>query len=142
MKKIFTFILFLGLVFSVSLQAEQTPAMGSESLYLVKIEANHSGNPALPPQMGPMSQWTVIPNLEQLKKLEDEGKITGGVVLGSRNIAFILKANSGEEVTQILHELPSWGNADIKVTPLEHISSRLELERNFVKRGNVPPKTA
>ena len=70
----------------------------------------------------------IRPSLESLAKMVDEKKMTGGVLAGQRAGAFILEAQSNEEVDRILGGLPFWGLLNFSVTPL--VPFRTAMERD------------
>lgn len=70
----------------------------------------------------------IRPSLESLAKMVDEKKLTGGVLAGQRAGAFILEAQSHEEVDRMLGGLPFWGLLNWSVTPL--VSVRTAIERD------------
>jgi len=70
----------------------------------------------------------IRPSLESLAKMVDEKKITGGVLAGQRAAAFVVEAQSNEEVDRILGGLPFWGVLKLAVTPL--VSVRTAIERD------------
>ena len=70
----------------------------------------------------------IRPSLESLAKMVDEKKVTGGVLAGQRAGAFILEAQSNEEVDRILGGLPFWGLLKMTVTPL--VPFRAAMERD------------
>ena len=53
---------------------------------------------------------------------------------GSRDAAFILDAESNEEANQILEDLPAWGLAKFKLTPLLSFETRREHDRRVLER--------
>jgi CTP-dependent riboflavin kinase len=70
----------------------------------------------------------IRPSLESLAKMVDEKKLTGGVLAGQRAGAFIVEAQSNEEVDRIFGGLPFWGLLKLTVTPL--VSVRTAMERD------------
>jgi muconolactone delta-isomerase len=70
----------------------------------------------------------IRPSLESLAKMADEKKLTGGILAGQRAGAFIIDAQSNEEVDRILGGLPFWGLLKMSVTPL--VSIRTTIERD------------
>jgi muconolactone delta-isomerase len=66
-----------------------------------------------------------------LAGLESEGKIRGGIAAGARGGAFVLDAESNEEVDRILMGLPGWDVWEVEVTPLLSFETRREHERRL-----------
>ncbi len=65
--------------------------------------------------------------MEMLARWEQEGRIlAGGTFPGERAGAFVMKADSAEEVGQLLAGLPFWGQMKWDVPALQSISSTVE----------------
>jgi hypothetical protein len=103
--------------------------------YLVTLE-NIEVGPLLPPeQVIGVIRRAVLPSLEALVRMESEGKILGGGhPVGERGAAFIVEADSNEELDGLLQDLPGWGVVKMKVTPLQRFENRLEHTRQFADR--------
>jgi len=98
--------------------------------YLVK---GSSGPVSLSPgEMAQLLENVVIPSLDQLAKLEKEGKVTGGLPVGERAVVFVVEASSNEELDQMLRSLPIWGGMKWKVIPLQSFSGRENMEKNIL----------
>jgi muconolactone delta-isomerase len=103
--------------------------------YLVTVETVETG-PLLPPEgvVGVLRQ-AVLPSIEALVRMESEGKIlAGGIPVGERGAAFIVEADSNEELDGLLQDLPAWGIAKTKVTPLQRFQNRLEHTTQYADR--------
>ncbi len=99
--------------------------------YLVTLNYIDPG-PLLPPrQVSDLIKTESSPTLEAVARLESEGKIRGGIVAGARGGAFILDAESNEEVNQILMGLPGWDVWKVEVTPLLSFETRREHEQSL-----------
>ena len=95
-------------------------------LYLVKADlVENSISAEAFPQV---FERVIRPSLESLAKMVDDKKLTGGVLTGQRAAAFIMDAQSNEEVDRILGGLPFWGLLNMSVTPL--VSVRTAIERD------------
>jgi hypothetical protein len=102
----------------------------SKVQYLVTQEFVDPG-PLLPPDrfLG-MLRSAVLPGHEALINLKSEGKvIAGGFPVGERAIAFIVEADSPEELDALLLEIPFWVITKTKVTPLQDFEARRDLDR-------------
>ena len=99
--------------------------------YLVK----GTGGPAStsPADMEALLNNVVLPTFDQLIKLEQEGKITGGLPVGDRALVFIVEASSNEEVDKLLRSLPIWGVLEWKVTPLQSFEGRAAIDRKIAE---------
>ena len=99
-------------------------------MYLVSAEfIENSVTPEAFPQV-----WenVIRPSLETLAKMADEKKLTGGVLVGQRAGAFVIDAQSNEEVGTVLGNLPFWGLIKWNVTPLQSVRSAIERDRKAV----------
>ena len=103
--------------------------------YLVTVDFVDPG-PLLPPQqfLG-MVRTAVLPGHEALNNLRSEGRIVaGGFPLGERAIAFIIEADSPEELDALLQSIPFWGITKTKATPLQGWEARREQDRQFAEQ--------
>jgi muconolactone delta-isomerase len=76
----------------------------------------------------------VTPSLEQLVQWEQEGRVHGGGYTAARGAAFIMEADSSEEVDQLLTSLPYWGLVKVEVKPLISTGEMLERARAMSQR--------
>ena len=90
--------------------------------------------PASPEQALALLEGTVIPHFEHVTKLKAEGKIlAGGIPIGDRAFVFIIEAASNDEADRIVRDMPAWGLLEWKVTPLQSVEARAEMERKVVQ---------
>lgn len=75
----------------------------------------------------------VLPSYEMLIKLEEEGKIRGGLIAGQRAGVFVIDANSNEELGEKLRSLPFWGMVKWKTTALQSFKSGLDQDGKIIK---------
>ena len=68
-------------------------------------------------------------HLAQLKTFTNES-----IPVGERAIAFIVEADSPEEVDSLLYGIPFWAVTKTKVTPLQDWGSRRELDRQATEQ--------
>jgi len=103
--------------------------------YLVTMDFVEPG-PLLPPEgVVGMMRSAILPTLETLERLDSEGTILGGGhPVGERAVAFLVEAESNDELDVLLHELPAWGVLKTEVTPLRRFGERLETERQFTEQ--------
>jgi hypothetical protein len=79
-------------------------------------------------------EGTVIPHFEYLIRLKAEGKmLAGGVPVGDRAFVCIIEAASNDEADRIIRDMPVWGLLEWKVTPLQSIEARAEMERKIMQ---------
>ncbi len=76
----------------------------------------------------------ILPSFDNLIKLENENKISGGgVPVGDRTFIFIIEASSNTELDAVLRDLPMWGSLDWEVTALQTFSGRADHERKVIE---------
>jgi hypothetical protein len=90
--------------------------------------------PPSPEQAIALLEQTVIPHFEYLIRLKTEGKIlAGGLPVGDRAFVFIIEAPSHDDADRIVRDMPAWGLLEWKVTPLQSVEARAEMERKVVQ---------
>jgi len=102
--------------------------------YLVIMETAENPVPMSPADSVRHLETRVLPNHEQSIKLEKEGTIRGGCLVGRRGSAFVVEASSNDELSQLLRAFPLWGLQMVEVTPLESFESRLSRDREALER--------
>lgn len=80
-----------------------------------------------------MLENIILPAFEELEELETEGALVGGVPVGERALAFIVEAESHDDVDRTLRSLPLWNALEWEVTPLQDFESRSKQEREILK---------
>jgi len=80
-----------------------------------------------------MLENIILPTFEELEELENEGALVGGIPVGERAFAFILEADSHDDVDRILRSLPIWSALEWEVTPLQDFQLRAQQEREILK---------
>jgi hypothetical protein len=99
--------------------------------YLVEFKATHSGTPTSREQAIELFDKRIIPTLESLGS---DGKVRAGGIAGDTLAgAFIVGAQSKDEVDELVRALPAWGIMQWKVTPLETFAHRADLEKKVVQ---------
>jgi len=77
----------------------------------------------------------IFPSLEMLNKLEEEKKvIAGGPMTGTIGIALMVKAESAQELDELLASLPVWPLMETAVTPLTTFQGRSAAVRPRLER--------
>src|SRR6266403_1233609 len=98
------------------------------------VEGARGPLPSSPEQAMALLEGTVIPHFEHVIRLKAEGKmLAGGVPVGDRAFVFIIEAASNDEADRIVRDMPAWGLLEWKVTPLQSIDARAEMERKVVQ---------
>ena len=75
----------------------------------------------------------VLPSYEMLIKMENEGKIKGGLIAGQRSGVFVIEANSNDDLGRKLRSFPFWGMVKWRTTALQSFKSALEQDGNIIK---------
>ena len=97
------------------------------------VEGARGPLPPSPEQAIAVLEGTVIPHFEYMIRLKAEGKIlAGGIPVGDRAFICIIEAGSNEEADRIVRDMPAWGLLEWKVTPLQSVEARAEMERKAV----------
>ncbi len=102
--------------------------------FLVTIDGSDIGAGMPPDQLAPMVNQMVVPSLEQLAQWEQEGRIYGGGYAAARGGAFVMDADSTEEVDQLVASLPYFPLVKVDVKPLVSTSTLLERGRAIGQR--------
>ena len=104
--------------------------------YFVKGEFIDTGAGLPPEQLASVVENVVVPSLESVARLEEEGKILiSGVFSGERAGMFVVDVKSSDELTRLLQSLPFWALIKWDVKPLDSFSDRSQLERQFAERS-------
>jgi hypothetical protein len=107
---------------------------GREQAMQYLVEGARGPLPASPEQALSLLEGTVIPHFEHVIRLKTEGKIlAGGVPVGDRASVFVIEAASNDEADRIVRDMPAWGLLEWKVTPLQSVEARAEMEQNVVQ---------
>jgi muconolactone delta-isomerase len=98
------------------------------------VEAARGPLPASPEQAIALLEGTVIPHFEYMVRLKSEGKLlAGGLPVGDRAFVCIIEAASNDEADRIVRDMPAWGVLEWKVTPLQSVEARAEMERKVLQ---------
>ena len=93
--------------------------------YLVEMTFTPFGSVPSPAEMINFSERFVLPTLEACQKLRDAGRIVaGGTALAAVGFTFIARADSPQELEDMVAGLPLWGRAQTRVVPLGTFESR------------------
>jgi muconolactone delta-isomerase len=102
--------------------------------FLVTIDGSELGVGMPPERLAKVVEQMITPSLEQLVQWEQEGRVHGGGFTAARGAAFIMEADSSEEVDQLLTSLPYWGLVKVEVKPLISTSAMVERAWAMSKR--------
>ena len=98
------------------------------------VEAARGPLPASPEQAIALLEGTVVPHFEYMVRLKSEGKLlAGGLPVGDRAFVCIIEAASNDEADRIVRDMPAWGVLEWKVTPLQSVEARAEMERKVLQ---------
>jgi muconolactone delta-isomerase len=101
--------------------------------FLVTIDGSDIGVGMPPERLAQVIDRMVIPGIAKLHQWEQEGRAHGGGYTAARGGAFIVEADSSEEVDQLVTSLPHWGLVKVDVKPLISMSSMLERIRRYAR---------
>ncbi len=87
-------------------------------LFLVRGENIDAGYLLPPEQTMQAIEQAVVPSFQALASLEQEGKVKGGTFPGERAGAFVVEADSYEELDGLMNRLPFFGLVKWEVKPL------------------------
>jgi muconolactone delta-isomerase len=102
--------------------------------FLVTIDGSDIGVGMPPERLGQVLDQMVVPGVEKLAQLEQEGRIHGGGYTAARGGVFMIDADSSDEVDQLVTSLPHWGLVKVDVKPLISTSTMLERSRAMRQR--------
>ncbi len=111
--------------------------------YLVQMKLADSGRSTSPQEGVSFIEQFVLPTLELCKKLQEEKKIlAGGPVGGAIALALVIKAESIQELDELIQSFPIWPRMETTVTPLTSFEGRMVAVRPKVERLRAMLKTA
>ena len=87
-------------------------------LFLVRGENIDAGYLLPPDQAMQTIEQAVVPSFQQLAQWAQQGKIKCGVHPGERSGAFVIEAESYEELDSMMNHLPAFGLVKWDVKPL------------------------
>jgi len=94
------------------------------------IEGTGGPGFASPAETIALLEQAIIPDFDTLVMMQAEGNIlAGGLPVGSRAFVFIIEAASNDEADRIVRAIPFWGLLQWKVTPLQSVAARADIER-------------
>jgi len=98
--------------------------------YLVEMTTVESrldqGNPV------EIIEGQVFPTFDSLMEMESQGKIMGGVEVGSRKLTFIANVANNEEMDELIKSFPVWMLVKTKVTPLNDFGARKKQDEKLI----------
>jgi muconolactone delta-isomerase len=111
--------------------------------YLVQMKLADSGRSASPQEGVTFIEQFVLPTLELCKKLQEEKKIlAGGPVSGAIALALVIKAESIQELDELVGSLPLWPRMETTVIPLTSFEGRMAAVRPRLESLRAMLKTA
>ena len=106
--------------------------------YLVQMKLAGSSRPATSAEGIAFIERLILPTLELCKKLEAEGKIlSGGPISGAVELALIVRAESAQELDDLLTSLPVWPRMETTITPLTSFDGRAQSVRTRLEQLTV-----
>lgn len=98
------------------------------------VETEEGPGFASPREAAEVLEQGILPLFDQMIELQKRKKIVaGGLPAGSRTFYLIVEAESNDEVDRMLRDLGAWGVFTWKVTPLQTLRGRADMERDILK---------
>jgi muconolactone delta-isomerase len=102
------------------------------------VEGTHGPLPPSTEEAIALLEGVVVPHFEYMVRLKAEGKLlAGGLPVGDRAFVCIIEAASNDEADRIIRDMPAWGVLEWKVTPLQSVEARAEMERKALQALKV-----
>jgi Muconolactone delta-isomerase len=93
--------------------------------YLIEMKLADSARSKSPQDSVTFIKQFVLPSLEILDKWQTEGRVlAGGPVAGAIALALIVRAESVQELDELVESLPVWVVMETRVMPLQTFSGR------------------
>jgi len=103
---------------------------GPTSADLFLVTTSEGPGFAAPEEVAEVLEKGILPTFDMLMELKAKKKIVaGGLPAGSRTLYLIVEAGTHDELARMLRDLPAWGMFSWKVTPLQSLEGRAEMER-------------
>ncbi len=107
---------------------------GSAAADLFLVTTSEGLGFAAPEEVVEVLEKSILPTFDMLMELKANKKIVaGGLPVGSRKFYLIVEAGSHDEIDRMLRDIPAWGVFSWKVTPLQSLEGRAEMERQILK---------
>ena len=110
--------------------------------YLVDMRLADAGRSTTPAEGLTFLEQYILPTLERCDKLVAEHRIlAGGPMCGAIGLAFIIRADTANDIDEIVGGLPVWPRMVTTVTPLTTWSERANVLRPRLERlraGKMP----
>ena len=107
---------------------------GSAAADLFLVTTSEGPGFAAPEEVVEVLEKGILPTFDMLMELKANKKIVaGGLPVGSRKFYLIVEAGSHDEIDRMLRDIPAWGVFSWKVTPLQSLEGRAEMERQILK---------
>lgn len=95
------------------------------------VQSKIASRPATPEEGIVFIEDLILPTLELCKKLEAEKKIVaGGPLSGSIALSLIVRADTAQELDDLITSLPVWPRMETTVTPLSTFDARMQAVRS------------
>ncbi|HEX5417066.1 MAG TPA: hypothetical protein VFZ25_15490 [Chloroflexota bacterium] len=102
-------------------------------LFLVRGENIEPGYLLPPEQTMQAIEQAVLPSFQILAQLASQGKVKGGLYPGERAGAFVIEADSPEDLDSIMNHLPFFGLVKWDVRVLMPFSSMVQQMPGYIR---------
>lgn len=109
-----------------------------EFLVLMKLSENGVGETE--EENKDILKNVIMPSIEMLQDMEEEGFLSGGFFEGQRSAAFILSVESEEILDSTLSELPCAGIYEMDVVKLQSLGEALEQNKKVLQPASPGKK--
>ena len=111
--------------------------------YIVEMKLAPTGTIPTPQEGIAFTERFVLPTLSACEKLVASGKIVaGGPVLGTMGFTFIARAESPQQLEEIVNVLPIWPRSQTTVVPLGTFESRAAAVRQRLEANKAAVQAA
>ncbi|ACB75411.1 hypothetical protein [Opitutus terrae] len=115
-----------------------SPSPTSTHEYLVEMTFSPFATLPSPAELVAFTERFALPTLEALQQLRDAGRIAaGGSALAAGGFIFVARADSPDQLEQMVAGLPSWPRAQTRVVPLGSFASRAATVRQRLAQARA-----
>ena len=102
--------------------------------YLIEMKLSGSVRPKDPQDGILLIERYILPSLEICRKWQGDGKLAGGPVSASIQLAIVLEVESVQELDALVESLPLWPLMETSVTSLTTFEGRIQAVQSKLKQ--------
>ncbi len=104
--------------------------------YLIEMSFDPFASPLTPQEATAFAERVALPTFEALRKMAGDGRVlAGGPLLAAVGLAFIARAESPQELEEMVGSLPLFPRARTRVVPLGTFEGRVGTIRGFLDKA-------